>query len=111
MINVGVDIEEISRFKDLRFPDRAAELFLTPAEIAGIQSQLHKPQYLASRFAVKEAVIKALPEKAYYHDFEIVKDGVKPKVSFINDKLKKYKISISLAHSRSSAIGFAVLDN
>lgn len=60
ILGMGVDIVEIDRIKRTweRFGMRFAEKILHPDEI----SALKKPeaQYLASRFAVKEAAVKAL---------------------------------------------------
>src|SRR5581483_11350480 len=106
MFSVGVDIVELSRFKNMNHPDRVAEFFLTDIELQESKTSADKIQFLASRFAVKEAVIKAVPEKLEFNEFAVVKNGNKPQIKFINNKYQKYQIAISLSHSVTSAIGF-----
>lgn len=109
MFNIGVDIIEISRFAHARYPDRVAEFFLTPEEYSAAQNVADKHQFFASRFAVKEAVIKAMPEPIEFQEFEIIKIATKPKIRFLDNKFNKYQIAVSLSHSFNSAIGFAVV--
>ena len=107
MLNVGVDIIETARFKPVRHLARLGEFFLTPKELAqaGKAPDIH--QFYASRFALKEAVIKAVPEPLKYLDFEIIKSGRAPKVRFLIKRLNKYKVAVSLSHTEISCIGFA----
>ncbi len=107
MFSVGVDIIEISRFKNANYLNRVAEFFLTPEELREALNSSDKYQHLASRFAAKEAVIKAIPEPSNYMDFEIVKQDKKPVVKFLRPELTKYKVALSLSHSEGSAIAFA----
>ncbi len=110
MLNVGVDIVEISRFQQSGCIDRVAEFFLTAQELTRARNDLHKFQFLASRFAVKEAVIKAMPEPIQFLDFEIIKVEDKPAVRFLDQKFNKYAVAVSLSHSLESAVGFAVVN-
>jgi holo-[acyl-carrier-protein] synthase len=109
LIGVGVDIVEISRIGQIRFLDRFAEYFLTGSELKIFRDSSDPLQFIASRFAVKEAVIKACPEKLKPHEFEIAKDGKRPAVRFLSDKGVRYKVLISLAHSTEYAAGYAAV--
>jgi len=62
IIGVGIDIVEIGRIRDLyqRYPGRFVERVYTPEERARIASLKDPGPYLAGRWAVKEAVLKAL---------------------------------------------------
>lgn len=108
MLNVGVDIIETARFKAMRNLLRVGGFFLTDEEQrqAGKAADIY--QYYASRFALKEAVIKAIPEPVRHLDFQITKTGAAPVVSFLNKRFNKYQIAVSLSHTESAAIGFAV---
>lgn len=101
---------EIERFRRARYIDRAAEFFLTPTEIAMVPADEKKHQYLASRFALKEAVFKALPEEVSYYDFEIIKTAGKPCIRFLNFHFQKYRVAVSISHTFTHAIGFAVVE-
>ena len=105
---VGVDIVELDRFRGLRFPARIAELVLTPREYACYETHADALAYLASRFAAKEAVIKAYPGGLTYHDVEITKDGKKPKVKLLVRRPKTREVSVSLSHSVDYVAGFAI---
>ncbi len=109
MLGVGVDIVEIARFKSAKYLNRACELFLTKNELRNVPNDETRFQYLASRFAAKEAVLKALPEGTGYYDFEISKQARKPRVVFKKPAYQKYSALISLSHSYNLAIAFAVI--
>lgn len=106
---VGVDIVELRRFKELRFLSRVAEFFLTPVELKEFASHADPISYAASRFALKEAVIKACPEDLTYRDIEITKDWKKPRVKFLGGRSSPGReILVSLSHSTDYVAGFAV---
>ena len=66
-------------------------------------------QYLVSRFAAKEAVIKAYPGKISYHDIEIVKKGTKVQAIFLRKLDHKLYSFLSIAHELKYAIAYAIL--
>ncbi|MCX6716973.1 MAG: 4'-phosphopantetheinyl transferase superfamily protein [Candidatus Taylorbacteria bacterium] len=112
MISAGVDIIEIKRFRKAKNIQRLADFFLSKKEIKLALNSRDFCQYLASRFSVKEAVIKAVPElNIGYLDFEVLKkDRIKPYINVITKKFKKYSISVSLSHTDSHAVGFAIVN-
>lgn len=58
---VGVDIVEIDRIARIRQLRRFAEYFLIPEELQDFKKSPDPLRFIASRFALKEAVIKAFP--------------------------------------------------
>ena len=110
VVGVGVDIVELERIRNIRARHRFAEFFLTPFEL-GILKKANDPiQFLASRFAVKEATIKAFPEPLTPHEFEVRKQGKKPVLKFLNPKNeRRYHAAVSLSHSTQYAAGAAVV--
>ncbi len=110
MKGIGIDIVDIARFKKIRNLDRFLELGFLPAEIAEANSRKDKFAYVSSRFAAKEAIIKAMPMRVSPKDFEIAKDGVKPKVIFLNKKLKKLKVLLSLSHCDDYSAAVAIVE-
>lgn len=106
MGGIGVDIVEIRRFRDAKNLERVAELICTRKELDEFYFASDPFQFLASRFAAKEAVIKAYPEVLTYRDIEIYKIGKKPHV-----RLKTYphaKVRVSISHSLDYAVGLAI---
>lgn len=117
MLRSGVDIVEIARVE--RVMARSGQRFLTriftPQEQAYCQGRMAS---LAGRFAVKEAVAKTLGTgigEMSWVEIEIVSDGLgRPELVLhgaakrLADELGLVEWSISLSHTESYAIGFAV---
>ena len=61
---LGVDLAEVSRVRRLAADPRFLKRVFTPGELAYAAASRNKFERLAARFAVKEAVIKALDDKA-----------------------------------------------
>ncbi|MBI3803194.1 MAG: holo-ACP synthase [Nitrospirae bacterium] len=62
MIGIGVDLVKISRIQEIsaRWGDRFLDRVFTPAEQAYCLRRKFPPVHLSARFAVKEAILKAL---------------------------------------------------
>jgi holo-[acyl-carrier protein] synthase len=116
-LTVGVDMIEIARIERglARFGRRFADRFFT------VQEQTYcagKAERLAGRFAVKEAVGKALGigiGDVRWTDIEVVGDDRgRPQLVLHNEAAKLAEQlglnhwSISLSHTATHAIGFAV---
>jgi holo-[acyl-carrier-protein] synthase len=107
---IGVDIVELERVRGIRFLERFAEYFLTPNEMRTFADYADPIAFIASRFAAKEATIKAFPGFLSPHDFEIVKDGKKPLIRFVSDAVaRRYEAAVSMAHSTEYAAGYAMV--
>jgi holo-[acyl-carrier protein] synthase len=113
---IGVDIEGISRFKkaDATHDSSFLNKIFTRTELDYCFSCQTPAQHLAARFAGKEAVIKALASLnragLSYRDIEITNDknGV-PVAEILKSGFDDLDIKLSLSHSRSEAIAFAVV--
>lgn len=59
---VGVDIAETNRFEELwqRYGERFVRRILTVDERMQLQTRSHPERFIATRFAAKEAAVKAL---------------------------------------------------
>ncbi len=118
MTSVGVDIEEVHRFKALIRNARFMKRVFTAKEIRYCNSKKNKLQHFAARFAAKEAVWKALSErlaKSKTHlshaDIGVENDlSGKPRVTLPRklSTLSK-KISLSLSHTRSTVVAVALV--
>ena len=105
IIGIGTDIVEIKRIKD-----SIVEHVLTKEEKEIYHSKNGKKiiQYLAGRFAAKEAIIKAISQYENPHMLEIKiynDTNGKPIV-----KYKNYKIMLSISHEDNYAIAFAIIE-
>lgn len=103
IIGIGTDIVQIDRI-DLKIANR----ILTKDELE-IYNLLDvtKKEWLAGRFAAKEAVYKALPDenKINIDKISIVSENNRP-VCFIND----YVVHISISHEKSYAIAYVIIE-
>lgn len=109
---IGVDIEDISRFKDKS--DAFYQRIFTPVELEYCLAKKHPETHFAARFCAKEAVFKAL-SAAGYNDILITNieiyndDSGCPHVRLLDSDIK-CKINISLSHEKEKAVAFATLD-
>ncbi len=127
IIGTGTDIVEISRIGRLleaQAGERFIERVLTPEErkLAAVRkARLH--EFVAGRFAAKEAVSKALGcgigRQLGLQDMEIIPDAAGKPVCRISpaawDRLGyeecQMLIHLSLSHSETTAVAFAVAEN
>lgn len=115
-ISIGIDIEEISRFKNktLEKDKIFLEFVYTNNELTYCFSKKNFAQHLAVRYCAKEAVIKSLSDsnnmKLQYRDIEILNniDG-SPYVSI--NKYKDLIFKISLSHTSKYAAAFVIKIN
>lgn len=117
---VGVDVVEISRFK--KSIDEFGEHFLnkifTDKERAYANSKMYRVQHLAARFAVKEAVAKALAKGwsggFKWKDVEVENDDAgKPSVilyGHVKEILSGSSVMVSISHSENIVIAFAIIE-
>ncbi|MBG9446426.1 holo-ACP synthase [Cytobacillus firmus] len=111
---IGIDIADLERIGKIiarqeRFPDR----ILTPKELNGYKQlpEKRRAEFLAGRFAAKEAFSKALGtgigEELSFQDIEIEKDEKgKPFIS----KPFKDGVHLSISHSREYAVAQVVIE-
>jgi len=108
---VGVDCEQISRFEKM---DKGfVQKIFTKKEIDYCMKKSRPSQHFAARFAGKEAIIKcfgSLGKKIFLSQIEILKcaNGA-PAVKILDKKLNSYDIRLSISHSGSMALAFAVV--
>jgi holo-[acyl-carrier protein] synthase len=121
IIGVGVDIVEIRRIKEAiskhaNFIDR----MFSKNEIEYLKSRNLRPEFVAGRFAAKEAVVKALGtgfSGFEFKDIEIDRTAagkplvvLKGKAKLIAQKYGNYKIHVSISHGIDNAIAYAVME-
>lgn len=112
---IGVDIEDISRFKDKTLEKDFSFLskIFTRKELEYCFSKANPAQHLAVRLCAKEAVIKALTQAIentiVFSDIEVMNmENGAPYVSFLNKDID-FDVKISLSHEKDKAIAFAVV--
>ena len=112
---VGIDLLEIERLeRALERHPRLAERVFTEAERDYAAARARPGRHLAARFAVKEAVVKALGLSGGFGLREIeVLAGEPPRVSLSGGAAEAAageQVKISLTHSRDFAAAVAIVD-
>jgi len=125
IIGIGVDIVEISRVKSIleKHGERFIARVFTEAEKQYSMSGAKAAERFAGRFAVKEAVIKALgvgkPTGITWHDIETInRSSGKPVVLLHNHAMRCLKWKggganatyVSIGHDGGKAIAFVVME-
>jgi holo-[acyl-carrier-protein] synthase len=108
-IYTGIDIVELERIRQANFFERLAEFILTERERSFMRQSRDAYQYLGSRLAAKEAVIKAIPEPLTLQEVEILKNGNKPAVFVAKSLPHAYSISLSITHTEHFAAASVVV--
>lgn len=122
IIGVGVDIIEIRRIKEaLERNDKFTDKLFSKEEIEYLKSRNFRPEYVAGRFAAKEAVSKALGTGFRGFDFrDIVIDRtalgkpivvLKGKAKLLAQKYGSFRIHVSISHGEDNAIAYALIES
>ncbi len=118
VLGIGVDVVRTERFQDIarRAPSGVAQRLFTGDELA--RSRAGDCEYLASRFAAKEAVMKSLGygmSDIPFTDIEICSmDGGAPHVRLSGAAYRLareagvMRVLISISHDRDYACAFAI---
>ena len=111
---IGVDIEDISRFRKHLSNKNFLDRIFTRKELKHCFSKKKPEQHLAARFAGKEAIVKSLSslkDELDYRNIEILnkKNGA-PAVKVTDNDFDKLIIMLSLSHCDDKAIAFAAVE-
>ena len=106
--NIGTDIVYIPRLKNtIESMPTFLEKIYTEKEIA-IASTIKVPfNFYATRFAAKEAIIKATNSKFDFKEIEILKGEMGEPIAYIINH-PEYEIKISLSYDTDYAIAFCL---
>lgn len=105
-MQIGIDIEDISRFEGKTLEDDKFFLkrIFSEKELEYCFSNSNPAQHLCARFCAKEALIKALSDKSLeLNKIEVLKneDG-KPYLNLV-EKYRNLKTEVSLSHCKTYA--------
>jgi len=109
-MNIGIDIEEIKRFKKLLKDKKFIERIFSKDEIEYcLSKKKNSVQHFAVRFAGKEAVWKAINKSKKLTITDIsFKNSISGKpLVYIKNKITK-NIEVSFSHSNTAVVAVAV---
>lgn len=113
MKGIGTDIIEIERIKKIRHQDRFIEKILSQQERNLYETFLHeqrKSEFLAGRWALKEAIYKALTDFCQdksYSDFSILNDA-NGKPQLVEPIIEN--LYLSLSHCKHYTVAFVIAE-
>lgn len=120
ILGTGIDIVKFERIQRIytEHGNRFHQHILTPGELEILPSK-NSDEFLAGRFAAKEAVIKALGVRNIaLKDIEILNDeNGRPLISNLQPLLdkagikQKVQVLVSISHERDIAVGLALLES
>lgn len=109
-MQIGIDIEETSRFRSFTSTSSFIKRFFSKREIQYCFTK-HCPHiHLAARFAAKEAFFKATQKGISYPKIEILNNLTGIPEIFILGK-RNNKLSVSISHSRHYAVAVVLSEN
>lgn len=123
IVGLGTDIVENDRIRETyqKFGDRFLKRIFSDDEIEYAQSHADPVPFLAARFAVKEAGIKALTYPGEVIDMKDIELAGKTfgkkelvfsgKAKEIADKKKATKVHVSISHSETVSMAVVILEN
>jgi len=108
-MGVGIDIVSIKRFKKRPYESHKKfyEKIFSSSEINYCLKFNEPYRHFAGKFAVKEAVKKALPAKIGLLDIKTGHHNSKPIVSV---RGKKWKLLVSLSHEEGVAVAVVIAE-
>ena len=124
IFGIGVDLCDIARIKKLhqKYDDKFARKILTEKEFSQFKKRTMPEQFLATRFAAKEAAVKALgtgfSDGIWFQSIEISnQDSGKPQINFY-DKAKEMteknsinRSHLSLSDEKNHVVAMVVLES
>ena len=112
---VGIDVVEVSRFEDR--PEAFLAKLFTPEELEIWHKRGNVTEYLASRFAAKEAVFKAISRKLNnkydigWKNIEVVNDeNGRPHAGLLDIEIQEIEeMDVSISHCKEYAVANVVV--
>ncbi len=105
-MHVGIDMTYIPRFKD---GEKLAKKILSQNELNEYYLSRQRDQYLASRFALKEAFLKSIKKGILGVDLSKI-ETIKEESGAIHIKFEDKDYPASLSHEKDYCIGVVIYD-
>ena len=105
---IGIDIINISRFQEKTFKSnkRFYEKIFNSSEIEYCLNKKNSYQSFATKFAIKESVIKCLDNPINFLDISTDHKNEKPTVTLLNNS--SYRFLVSVSHEKSHAVAIVI---
>jgi len=108
-LEIGVDIEEITRFKKMHLNSRFLNIIFTKKEQELCKKKKEPYISFAGKFCAKEAVIKSWKGKINIKDIEVINSSQGKIEIWIKGKHNP-KIKCSVSHTKKYAVAFVIIE-
>tara|TARA_Y100000780_G_scaffold213017_1_gene213661 strand:+ start:1014 stop:1373 length:360 start_codon:yes stop_codon:yes gene_type:complete len=105
-IGIGIDIVNVNRFRKKKFKKNLNfyRKILFESEIKYCTKFKSPYEHFAAKFAIKESVIKSIPDKISFLDIKTSNSKHGPVVKLVGKLAKKYSFLVSASHEKEYAI-------
>ena len=107
---IGIDIIDVQRFTKKIFKENLTfyqKIFLE-SEIKYCLRFKSQYEHFAGKFALKESVIKSIPDKISFLDIQTSHSKYGPTINLLGKKAKKYSFLCSVSHEKKFAIAVVI---
>ena len=107
---IGIDITDVQRFTKKIFKENLTfyqKIFLE-SEIKYCLRFKSQYEHFAGKFALKESVIKSIPDKISFLDIQTSHSKYGPTIRLLGKKAKKYSFLCSVSHEKKFAIAVVI---
>ena len=107
---IGIDIIDVQRFTKKIFKENLTfyqKIFLE-SEIKYCLRFKSPYEHFAGKFALKESVIKSIPDKISFLDIQTSHSKYGPTIRLLGKKAKKYSFLCSVSHEKKFAIAVVI---
>ena len=107
---IGIDIIDVQRFSKKIFKENLTfyqKIFLE-SEIKYCLRFKSQYEHFAGKFALKESVIKSIPDKTSFLDIQTSHSKYGPTIRLLGKKAKKYSFLCSVSHEKKFAIAVVI---
>ena len=107
---IGIDIIEVDRFRKKKFQKNKNfyNKILYKSEIDYCLRFKDPYTHFAGKFALKESVIKSIPDKTSFLDIQTSHSKYGPTIRLLGKKAKKYSFLCSVSHEKKFAIAVVI---
>ena len=109
-IGIGIDIVNVNRFRKKKFKKNLNfyRKILFESEIKYCTKFKSPYEHFAAKFAIKESVIKSIPDKTSFLDIQTSHSKYGPTIRLLGKKAKKYSFLCSISHEKKFAIAVVI---
>ena len=107
---IGIDIVDVQRFSKKIFKENLTfyQKIFVESEIKYCLRFESPYEHFAAKFAIKESVIKSIPDKTAFLDIQTSHSKYGPTISLLGKKAKKYSFLCSVSHEKKFAIAVVI---